>query len=77
MSKKKIKQVKVNKDGWSRWEMPVMKGYLMQCCDCGLVHEMEFEAMREVGKPKKNGWQTFEKIEGGRVRMRARREDSV
>ena len=24
------------------WEEPVMKGYLFQCCDCGLVHRMDF-----------------------------------
>ena len=28
-------------DGWSEWIHP-LPGYLMGCCDCGLVHEMEF-----------------------------------
>ena len=28
--------------GWTRWVQPVMKGYLLACCDCGLVHRMEF-----------------------------------
>lgn len=28
--------------GFSRWVQPQMKKYLMQCCDCGLVHEMQF-----------------------------------
>jgi hypothetical protein len=27
-------------DGWSEWIHP-LPGYLMQCCDCGLIHEME------------------------------------
>ncbi len=27
-------------DGWSEWIHP-LPGYLMQCCDCRLVHEME------------------------------------
>lgn len=29
-------------DGWSEWIHP-LPGYLMQCCDCGLVHKMEFQ----------------------------------
>lgn len=28
--------------GFSRWVQPQMNKYLMQCCDCGLVHEMQF-----------------------------------
>ena len=27
--------------GWCDWIHP-LPGYLMQCCDCNLVHEMEF-----------------------------------
>lgn len=30
-----------DEDGWSEWIHP-LPGYLMQCCDCGLIHEMEF-----------------------------------
>jgi len=25
-----------------QWVQPIQKGYRMQCCDCGLVHRMEF-----------------------------------
>lgn len=28
--------------GFSRWVQPEMRRYLLQCCDCGLVHEMQF-----------------------------------
>jgi hypothetical protein len=31
----------VTEDGWCEWVHP-LPGYLMQCCDCGLVHEVEF-----------------------------------
>lgn len=31
-----------DEEGWSEWIHP-LPGYLMQCCDCGLVHRMEFE----------------------------------
>jgi hypothetical protein len=31
---------------WSEWVCPDPKGYLMKCCDCGLVHEVEFKVVR-------------------------------
>lgn len=31
------------------WIQPQQKGYLMACCDCGLVHGMDF---RIVANPK-------------------------
>ena len=36
--------------GFTRWIQPVEKGYLLVCCDCGLVHEMDF---RVAGVRKK------------------------
>ena len=30
---------------FTRWVHPKMRGYLMACCDCGLVHEMQFKAI--------------------------------
>lgn len=36
-------------DGWSRWVKPVQEGYKMACCDCGLVHTMDFRIVRERG----------------------------
>lgn len=44
--KKRFKAVKVLSDGWSDWQNPTMKGYLMKCCGCGLVHEVEFRVGR-------------------------------
>ena len=31
---------------WSEWVCPDPNGYLMKCCDCGLVHEAEFGVVR-------------------------------
>jgi hypothetical protein len=31
---------------WSEWVCPDPKGYMMKCCDCGLVHEAEFSVVR-------------------------------
>lgn len=33
-------------DGWSDWIHP-LEGYRFSCCDCGLVHNLQF---RVVGK---------------------------
>lgn len=33
----RFKQVKAGE-----WEQPIRKGYRMQCCDCGLIHDMDF-----------------------------------
>ena len=29
-------------DGWSAWVWPVRDGYRFRCCDCDLVHVMQF-----------------------------------
>ena len=41
--KRIYKQHPVDDDGWTDWIRP-LQGYRMGCCDCGLVHEMEFRA---------------------------------
>lgn len=41
----KHKRFKKAKDG--EWVQPVQKGYLMACCDCGLVHRMDFRVVGE------------------------------
>lgn len=33
-------------DGYSEWIQPEMDHYRMACCDCGLVHNMQFKVMR-------------------------------
>lgn len=52
----RFKKIKNN-----QWEQPVMKNYLMKCCDCGLIHEMDFRIA--YGKTK----------DDDRVQLRARR----
>lgn len=34
--------------GFSRWIQPNMPKYLMSCCDCGLVHEMQFRIIKST-----------------------------
>jgi hypothetical protein len=33
-------------DDWSEWVCPDPTQYFMQCCDCGLVHEMQFNVVK-------------------------------
>lgn len=40
----KIRDVK---DG--EWVRPVMSGYVMECCRCGLKHRMDFRITKERG----------------------------
>jgi hypothetical protein len=31
-----------NEDGWSKWIQPRPSNYRFACCDCCLVHDMQF-----------------------------------
>ena len=44
MKKKRLKyqQVVANDGGWSDWIWPTHTGYRLGCCDCGLVHNVDF-----------------------------------
>ena len=33
-------------NGWTRWVQPIVRGYRMTCCDCGLTHIMQFRVMK-------------------------------
>lgn len=58
--KKKIpKRFKLAKE--NKWEQPVMDNYLMKCCDCGLIHDVDFRIA--YGKEEKDN----------RVQLRMRR----
>lgn len=48
------------KNGWSDWIAPIMRGYGMACCDCGLVHDIQFRAIEVVKNRKRR---TFEYVE--------------
>ena len=33
------------------WVRPRHRGYLLRCCDCGLVHRMDFRVVTHRGRP--------------------------
>lgn len=41
----KYKKFKIAKD--NEWIHPKQKGYLMSCCDCGLVHWLDFRVVHD------------------------------
>ncbi len=49
-------------NGWTNWVVPKMKDYKMACCDCGLVHNLDFKIGKIVdrGKIFKNGTQNIQ-----------------
>lgn len=42
-------------DGWSEWINPVKRKYKMACCDCGLVHNMDFRIVEDKTPKDKKG----------------------
>lgn len=42
MARKYSQQMPISPDGWTDWIQPITDGYRMSCCDCSLVHEMDF-----------------------------------
>ena len=41
-----IKHEVENEGDWSEWVNPDPEQYFMKCCDCGLVHEMQFKVAK-------------------------------
>lgn len=64
---------------WTKWVQPLMKGYLFKCCDCGLVHEMQFRSLKREGKMTKAVTWAAEglDIRRYRVEFRVRRRDDI
>lgn len=73
--KKSFPTMFAKRGGWCDWVMPIPKGYLMKCCDCGLVHEMQFKPFVEKDR-KRNTFKIVALPYPFRVMFRARRDRS-
>jgi len=40
-----------------QWVQPVRRGYLMSCCDCALVHRMDFRVVE--GRVQLKAWRAM------------------
>lgn len=76
MTRKFPKMYGKNRGGWTDWIYPISKGYLMKCCDCGLVHEMQFSAFVET-KQKGKDFEVVTLPWPFRTIFRARRRDKI
>jgi len=43
-----------NEGGWTNWVCPKPDSYLMKCCDCGLVHEMQTRVAKYALRPSED-----------------------
>lgn len=39
-------------DGWTDWVQPKHTKYKLKCCDCGLVHEMQFRVVKDTRRSR-------------------------
>jgi hypothetical protein len=62
-------------DGWCDWVCPKPQGYLMQCCDCGLIHEVESRVAKYEPRPS----EVFEVVDDPdlQVQWRMKRRDDI
>ena len=65
-----------DEDGWSEWQHPRPDHYSMACCDCGLVHDMQFKAFRPSRRKAKPGYIAVgREVSGLRIMFRASRNN--
>jgi hypothetical protein len=62
-------------DGWCDWVCPKPVGYLMQCCDCELIHEVDFRVVRYESEDS----EVYEVVDNPNLQaqMRLRRRDDL
>lgn len=66
------------KGGWCRWVTPVMRRYKLVCCDCSLVHEMEFQAVKVGRRTTRGRWSGLNlNTRDYRVAFRVRRANGL
>ena len=62
-------------DGWCNWVCPKPQGYLMQCCDCELIHEVDFRVVRYESENS----EVYEVVDDPNLQaqMRMKRRDDI
>ncbi len=67
-----FEQMVEGEDGWTEWIHP-RPGYLLKCCDCGLVHEVEIAIAEPNAEALAGPLNEGESAEDGVVIWRMRR----
>jgi len=70
--KKFKKELVKSRYGWTDWIFPKPTGYLFKCCDCGLIHELQFKAFVEEDV-RRGAFKVVKLPEPIRAMFRARR----
>lgn len=69
---------RAGKDGWCRWVTPIMRRYKLVCCDCSLVHEMEFQALKVNSRTTRRRFNSTPlSLQDYRVAFRVRRKNGL
>lgn len=76
MKKRKYQNHKAGRGGWTAWVHPVPESYLFKCCDCGLVHEMQFKTFVQ-GDTKRGAFEVIPLPGRIRAMFRARRAKDI
>lgn len=67
----------IDEEGWTEWVHP-LPGYLMKCCDCGLVHELDARIVHNKEVRPDGSWDAdWFKAPGHEVVFRMRRSPTV
>jgi len=61
---------KYNEVKSGEWVQPVMKGYKMACCDCGLVHTINFKIVHNGKKVRLQAFRDNRKTAAKRREMK-------
>jgi hypothetical protein len=71
----RIERIFEEKNGWSKWISPTLsmaRPYHLSCCDCGLVHDLQFRVLKVTWRGKGGAWMGERKA-GMKIHFRARR----
>jgi len=72
----KFTKYEAGREGWSELVQPIMHGYKLACCDCSLVHDMEFSVLRVMRHLPDGTWEAETmNPEEYRVEFRCRRNN--
>lgn len=69
---KKFKQHKAGRGGWSEWVNPKLDSFLFKCCDCELIHQLQFGVFLKRNE-KRGAYEIFNLPDNFGVKFRARR----
>jgi len=62
-------------NGWTDFVSPKMEGYRLACCDCGLVHDLQFRVVEVLEHLPNGTWVHSDPLDPSKykIQFRARR----